>query len=387
MSIAGRKPVDQLEALGHPTSRAPVEDSARWHLIASDEAIDDSRWDVARAAVERARESVERGSPDEDEAAFVSLRLAVATVDLRGATADIVGLVERSDATDDVWNRRVRSIIAAAPPVFPSSMRTGLLSLIPPLPGISAGGEARQSREAPQPETGLEVPYVAVPPEGLPELPGAPWPEVAEAGGGEDAASALPPIPKDSPFTSVAEPNDGSAADDGDPVVVFDSLETAEEPDAFADRIVVDGQRFDLTAAESLRDHLVEAILSTVTEAEGRLLFETATTFLGNHDFGTAEVLFSAGMQLPELRVACCEGLMKALLGAERFSEAVSTGSRALRIFAREGDALLGIVYLNGCAAQSLGDSGTARQSFDRVAESSYTSHFPDLDERRAALR
>jgi hypothetical protein len=382
---AARTPVQQLHALGHGVSQAPKEDSPGWHLAAAEEAMDEGRWDTARAAVQRARETIEAGTPEEVEAGFVALRLAVATVDLRSATAEVVALTERMDPRDAVWNRRVRRIVAAAPRVFAAPMRTGILELLPLLPGGDAA-----------------VPHVEVPVGGLPLLPGEDdWPEPpAEEPPPRDAAAAatLRPIPTESPFRPVvavtepvaetaAAPPAPAASGDADEVLVWDAEpDGSDQPAGFGGRVLIPGAGADLTDADALREQLVEAMLASVSEEEGQLLFDTASTFLNNREFGSAEIMFSAAMQVPPLRVPACEGVMQALIGAERFSEAVSTGTRALRIFAREGDALLGIVYCLGIAAQAQGDVSTARNCFARVAESGHAEHFPQLDGRRAAL-
>ncbi len=341
-----------------------MEDSPRWHLGAAEDAMDQGRWDIARAAVERARESIAPGTREEDEAGFVALRLAVGTMDLRTATTEVLALIERRPPEDAEWNRRVRRIIAAAPPVFAGSMRAGLLDLLPPVPD----GDPR-------------IPHVALPPGGLPDLPEEePWPAPGE--------TALPPIPTESPFAAALAAATSGGAAEVDAVVMYDGdVEERDEAGVFPGRLVVAQAEVELRDADLLRDRLVESMLSRVTEAEGRLLFETATTFLINREFGTAEVLFSAGMQLPGLRVASCEGLMRSLVGAERFAEAVATGTRALRIFARDGDALLGIAFLLGQASEALGDLNTARACYERVAGSADAAHFRDLDTRRAAVR
>lgn len=344
--------------------------------------MDEGRWDTARAAVQRARETIEAGTPEEVEAAFVALRLAVATVDLRSATAEGIALTERMDPRDPVWNRRVRRIVAAAPRVFAAPMRTGLLKLLPLLPGDDAA-----------------VPHVAVPAGGLPLLPGEDdWdePPADEPRRVAAATVPLPPIPTESPFRAaepVVEPVAEPAAPDpvvsagADEVLVWDAGPGgSDEPAGFGGRVLVPGAGADLTDADALREHFVEAMLASVSEEEGQLLFDTASTFLNNREFGSAEIMFSAAMQVPAIRVPACEGVMQALIGAERFSEAVSTGTRALRIFGREGDALLGIVYCLGIAAQAQGDVATARSCYARVAESGHAEHFPELDARRAAL-
>jgi hypothetical protein len=387
---AARTPAAQLRALGHGARRAPVEDSPRWHLSAAEDAMDERRWDMARAAVQRARESIVPGAPDEDEAAFVALRLAVATVDLRTATGEVMALAERMDPADPVWNRRVRQIVETAPPVFAAPMRAGLLDLLPELPEHQAVGPA-----AGEPE----IPDVPLPPGGLPRLPDEDaWPGAgAEAPAGTPGprlsrADELPPIPVESPFRAGAGtpgPSSHTVADDEDAVVLEgDSLSwTSDEPTGFAGRVFVPPAAADLTDADALRERLVEEMLAKVGEAEGQLLFATATTFLNNGEFETAEIMFSAAMQIPELRLAACEGAMQALVGAGRYAEAMATGTRATRVFAREGEALLGIVYWHGVAAQAAGDAATARSCFTRVDATPHRVQFPDLADRMAAVR
>ncbi|HEX6037797.1 hypothetical protein, partial [Longimicrobium sp.] len=173
---AARSPAAQLRALGHQPPRAPVEDSPRWHLTAAEEAMDAGDWDMARGAIERARETIVPGSADADEASFAALRLALATVDLRLAASEVTALVDRMDPLDPVWNRRVRRVVAAAPPVFSPSMRTRLLELLPgvpesgPPPVVAAPGDKRYP--------GME-PYLGafvMPADGLPPLPDEePW--------------------------------------------------------------------------------------------------------------------------------------------------------------------------------------------------------------------
>lgn len=388
---AARTPAEQLRALGHGARRAPVEDSPRWHLGAAEDAMDERRWDTARAAVQRARESIVPGTPDEDEAAFVALRLAVATVDLRTATGEVMALAERMDSADPVWNRRVRRIVETAPPVFAASMRAGLLDLLPELPEHEAAGPAAGEHE---------IPDVPLPPGGLPRLPDEDaWP----GAGAEPPASTaaprltradeLPPTPAESPFRAgegAPDPRRHTAAAEDEDVVVLegDSLSwTSDEPTGFAGRVFVPPAGANLTDADALRERLVEEMLAKVGEAEGQLLFATATTFLNNGEFETAEIMFSAAMQIPELRLAACEGAMQALVGAGRYAEAMATGTRATRIFAREGEALLGIVYWHGVAAQAAGDAATARSCFARVDATPHRVQFPDLADRMAAVR
>lgn len=418
----GRSPDEQIRTLR--------EDSPRWHLEAAEEEIDAGRLDVARAALARARETLSPGS-DTDEAAFVAVRLAAASVDLKTATAEVVGLVERRDPADPVWNRRLRRIIEGAPRVFSRSMRAGLLDLLPPVPGDAAStagsagivasptlpdlpgeaewGDAAPAAAAAAADAGGDV--IARPI--LPELPGEDdWGEadagveedIGDGGVGEpvgaDRASGdeLPPVPTVSPFERARGPGVARAAeeqlvargveqDEDDVVVLVDlTLDDPAAPAGFSGRVTIAAEDADLTDADALRDRLVEEMLASVSDEEGRLLFETATTFLINRDFETAEVMFSAAMQRPELRVPACEGMMQSLVGAGRFVEAVATGARATRIFALEGDSLLGIVYLQGIAAQAVEDDALARSCYARVAASAHAAHFPDLQDRQAAV-
>lgn len=420
----GRSPDEQIRTLR--------EDLPRWHLEAAEDEIDAGRLDVARAALARARETLSAGA-DTDEAAFVAVRLAAASVDLKTATAEVVGLVTRQDPGDPVWNRRLRRIIEAAPRVFPRSMRAGLLDLLPPVPGDAASatggagfvasptlpdlpGEDEWGDAAPvAPATAADAGGGVVARPILPELPGKDdWGEgaagvgadIGDGGAGERAGAdratgeELPPVPTVSPFarargTRVAhaaeeplQPVDRGVEQDGDDVVVLLdlTLDGPAAPAGFSGWVRIAAEEADLTDADALRDRLVEEMLASVSDEEGQVLFETATTFLINRDFETAEVMFSAAMQLPELRVPACEGVMQSLVGAGRFVEALATGARATRIFAREGDSLLGIVYLQGIAAQAVEDDALARSCFARIAASTHAAHFPDLQDRQAAV-
>lgn len=80
--------------------------------------MDEGRWDMARVALGRARAGIIPPSPDEDEAAFTALRLALGSVDLRGALEELESLVGRMAGTDPTWNARVRRLIADAPPAL-----------------------------------------------------------------------------------------------------------------------------------------------------------------------------------------------------------------------------------------------------------------------------
>lgn len=367
-----RTPAEQLQALGSGRLPAPVEDSPRWHLGAAEEAMDEGRWDMARAAVQRARESIVAGSPEEDEAAFVALRLAVGTVDLRSATAEVMALAGRMDPRDPVWSGRVRRVIDNAPRVFPLSMRAGLLGLLPPLPDL----EGRRAAAADG-----AIADVPVPAAGLPLLPGEEdWLMDVPA----DPSAAPPALAAGGlgPVDEVAEAPAQAAAED----VVAPREETAATG-VFQGRVFVGGVGTDLTDADVLRDRLVEEMLARVTDEEGQVLFATATTLLSNREFESAERMFSAAMEIPEFRLPACEGVIQALVGAGRHAEAAATGATAVRIFARDADALLGIVYWHGVAAQALGDAETARNSFARVQATRHRGHFPDLAERLAAVQ
>lgn len=442
------------------------DDPPRLHLALADEKIDEGCLDVARAALARARETILPGSPDADEAAFLAVRLAAASVDLRTATAEVKGLVERGDPADPVWNRRLRRIIEAAPPVLPRAMRTALLDLLPPLAAEDGAIPSGRALDAPRPalpdlpgedEWSTAVPGAwsigagsgdgapgrdehvppvspvptvspfgrrkearAVPPSepppeavdgsssavtsglALPDLPGedewdvAPPVELvitaAPADGEPGSREDLLPVPTVSPFDGAravgAVPPAEPPAEPLDDIIVLvdETLGESEVASGFSGRVTIGAADEDLTDADALRDRLVEEMLSSVSEEEGMLLFETATTFLVNRDFETAELMFEAAMQCPEVRVPALEGVMRSLIGAGRFADAVATGARATRIFARAGDALLGIVYLQGIAAQEVQDAATARSCFARVAASSHAAHFPDLPDRQAAV-
>jgi len=463
MTMNGREPREQQ-------MRALHDDPPRLHLALADEKIDEGCLDVARAALARARETILPGSPDADEAAFLAVRLAAASVDLRTATAEVKGLVERGDPADPVWNRRLRRIIEAAPPVLPRAMRTALLDLLPPvaaddgaipsgnaldaprpalpdLPGedewsaavpgawfidagpgdgltgsaegvppvspvptvspFGRGTEARAvppSEPPPEPVNGSRSAVTSGP--ALPDLPGEdewgvdppvePLIAAAPADGEPSSREDLLPVPTVSPFDGAravgavlpAGPTAEPAAEPLDDIIVLvdETLGESAVASGFSGRVTIGAADADLTDADALRDRLVAEMLSSMSEEEGMLLFETATTFLINRDFETAELMFEAAMQCPEVRVPALEGVMRSLIGVGRFADAVATGARATRIFARAGDALLGIVYLQGIAAQEVQDAAMARSCFARVAASSHAAHFPDLRDRRAAV-
>jgi tetratricopeptide (TPR) repeat protein len=370
---AGRSPAAQLRALGHQPPRAPVEDSPRWHLTAAEEAMDAGDWDVARGAIDRARESIAPGSADADEACYAALRLALATVDLRLATAEVMALADRMDPLDPVWNRRVRRVVESAPAVFSPSMRVRLLELLPAVP--------------PPATIPGEEPYLGefvVPADGLPPLPDEePWDPAAGPALLQDASGAsFRPVPTESPFgAGRVRPEPQQPPDD---VLVFDedALPPAATPAGFAGRVRIVASESDLSDADLLRERLVEEMLASVTEDEGQLLFATASTFLNNGQFQSAEIMFSAAMQIPDLRLAACEGLMQALVAAGRHAEAVATAVRAERIFVRDAEALLGIVYWHGVAAQALGDTSAARTCFARVLAHPAHVHFPEVAAR-----
>ena len=344
-----RSAATQLRELGHAV---PGEDTPRWHLTTAEEAMDAGQWDTARVALQRARENIVPGAPDSIEARFVALRLAVSTVDLRAATEETMALVESMDEHDPVWNRRVREIIAAAPRVFTSSMRTGLTALLPPVPEPGGGaaqpaaGSVVAPSEEEEPELFRDV-EVAVEraPEGADEGEYEVW---MEEGADESEADGAHPGPH--------------------------GTDTRWH-------VRVDPTR-DLEDADSLRDHLVERMLAEVTDDEFQLLFETATTFLANGQYDTAELMFSAAMQAPGLRVAACEGLVQALVLGGRHAEAITNAARATRVFARERAQLAGIFYWQGVAAQESGDAEMARDCFDRVLASPAAAVYPELRSR-----
>lgn len=367
---AVRTPREQLEALGHQPPHGWKDDSPRWHLQAAEDALDRGRLEVARAAVQRARECAPPDSADAEEAAFVALRAAVASIDLRAATEEVQALRACHDDGDPVWNRRVRAIIAQAPTVFGASMRAGLLGLLPP---VQEPVEVVSERIDSDP-----VPEVLLPASGLPQLPDEddfePAPAVNEAPVEPMLFSGIAPQPP-SPLEleqSVAW------VDPGEP--------PHEDRAQFTGRVRVGEGEADLTDAEGLRERLVEEMLAGVSEAEGQLLIDVATTFLNNREFGSAELLFSAAMGIPTLRVPACEGLVQTQVGGGSHEDAAGTAARALRIYAREGDALLGIVYWGGIAALELGDRETARRAFERISRSRHAAAFPDLEDRYAAV-
>lgn len=366
---AVRTPREQLEALGHQPPHGWKDDSPRWHLRAAEDALDQGRLEIARAAVQRARESASPDSTDAEESAFVALRAAIASVDLRAATEEVQALRACHDDGDPVWNRRVRAIIAQAPAVFGASMRAGLLGLLPPVPeAVEAVSERIDSDP---------VPDVLLPVSGLPQLP-----EEDDF----DSAAAVNDAPVAPMFSGIA-PHPPSPIELEQSVAWVDPGEPPHEDRAqFTGRVRVGEGDADLTDAEALRERLVEEMLAGVSEEEGQLLIDVATTFLNNREFGSAELLFSAAMGIPTLRVPACEGLVQAQVGGGRHEDAAGTVARALRIYAREGDALLGIVYWGGIAALELGDHEMARRAFERISRSRHAADFPDLEERFAAV-
>jgi hypothetical protein len=346
----GRSAAAQLRELGHTVHG---EDHPRWHLTTAEEAMDEGQWDTARVAVQRARENMVQGGPDAVEARFVALRLAVSTIDLRAATEETMALVECMDEHDPVWNRRVRDIIAAAPRVFSGSMRTGLTSILPPLPQMVGGGVAGTGAGADrEPELFADA-------------------GIASVGVDADPRQDGPPLPEYEVWLDDGDPNSEPEA-------------TADQPDSDPRwNVRVDPAVHDVEDADALRDHLVERMLADVSDDEFQLLFETATTFLANRQYDTAELMFSAAMQAPGLRVAACEGLVQSLALGGRHSEAIAAAARAARVFAREGAMLAGIVYWQGVAAQDSGDVAMARGCFDRVLATPAASVFPELRSRR----
>ena len=384
-----RTPPDQAAALG--AGYALAEDSPRWHLTFAEEAMDARRWSDARAALARAREGIVAGSADADEAAFVALRLAMAEVNLHAATAEVVALVQRMDPADPVWNRRVRRIVSEAPAVAPRSMRAELLDVLPPVPDLLPRAAAAPA---------AEVERIPVPAGGLPDLADDLWADPGELPGGEAEVEhpgspsteppSLPPVPTENPFVvSTAAVEEVAAERDApaDDLVVFVPDAGADELPAFTGRVVVGQEAGDLTDADALRERLVEEMLAKVTDEEGQLLFETATTFLNNGEPATAELMFSAAMQVPGLRIPACEGMVQALVAAERYAEAAAQCVKAGRLFASHGEALTGIVYWHGVAAQAIGDTDTATMCFSRVSGSAHAIHFPDVGARLAAAR
>jgi hypothetical protein len=350
----GRTAAAQLRELGHPVAG---EDTPRWHLAAAEEAMDEGRWDAARVALQRARDNLQPEDLDTVEARFVALRLAVSTVDLRAATDETMALVEGMDEDDPVWNRRVREIIDAAPRVFSSSMRTGLTALLPPTPRAVDARLPAVTDQTPEPEL-FAVEEAAEP--------------VQDGGAGADYEVWVDDGVSAAEVADTAEPAGESFAPD--------EREAGERWHVRADPGV------DVEDADGLRDLLVERMLAQVTEDEFLLLFETATTFLANGQFDTAELMFSAAMQAPTLRVAACEGLVQSLVRGGRHSEAITNAVRATRVFAREGDHLAGVLYWQGVAAQESGDPQMARGCFDRVLATPAAAVFPELRSRREAV-
>jgi hypothetical protein len=329
---------------------------------------------VAREALARARANASADPGVVVEARFVALRLALASVELRKATDELLGLVAENDAGDPVWNRRVRRMIESAPAAVPDSVRDGLLDLLPELPGAPA----------------------ALPASGLPALPDDPGERSETDRAERDESSAAAdhrPVPASDPFVAVPHAASDRDAPEEAEVEVVVMLDLDSDPPgpagaSFDGRLTVSGgDGDDLTDAERLRDRLVDEMLATIPEEEARLLFESATTFLNNGDPATAAVIFSSVMRVPEFRVAACEGFMQALVQDGRCDEAAVTASRAERVYATEGAAILGIVYWHGVAAQHQGDKATALLCFTRVlSDPTARSCFVDLDSRIAAV-
>ncbi len=358
---------DRLRNLGHTGYAA--EDDPRWHLEAAEEAMDAGDWDAARAAVERARERLDPDSPDAAEAAFVALRLAVSTVDLRSATAETRWIAAALPPGDVAWVRRAREIIDAAPRHFGASMRAGLLSLLPV--EESERGEGEGDGEGEGEDDGflaalLEPAGETAAGAGAADEGGAAQPGVEELDAGAYDAWIVDPAELGE---DAAEEREAPGAGEG--AGGFDGHVRVGDVDGIA-----------LDDADRLRDHLVEQMLARVTDEEFQILFDTATTFLANGQLGSAELMFSAAMQSSTLRVAACEGLMQALVLAGRTDEAIANASRAVRLYARDGDAVLGIVYWQGVAAQAAGDRETARRCYERVAGSPAAPAYPEVRDR-----
>jgi hypothetical protein len=442
-----RTPADQLRALGHRGLAAPTEDTPRWHLAAAEEASAAGRWDEAREALDRARANLNGDLRDTSEAAFVGLRLSVARLDILAATAELTNLMNLHDHGDPVWNRRARSVIAGAPKLAGTDL---LLQLLPTLAAEPERGGAERALAAPTeiPVLPGEAEWLEeVADQGHGEPPVAD----ADALGNEvpddllgptetaaeipvpARAAPLPPVPAVNPFTAAAERARGPIADVafGEPdvgeratqregrgphssggdgggrqsphsedrgradasleapeILLLDHLDAAAEAPVFTGRLLVAGTDVDLSDADGLRDRLVEAMLAgAVTDQEGDELFHTASTFLNNFDYATAEALFSAAMQVPHLRVAGCEGLVQCLVKLGRMSDAVTTAALAVRIFSDDAQALLGILYWQGVAAEAQGDRLTARKCFERIVLSRQVEHFPDVSARLERIR
>lgn len=225
--------------------------------------------------------------------------------------------------------------------------------------------------------------------------------DAARNAAGEDrvgADSAPEPEVGDTPqqvmsrgWTDPQQPQDHelpAASDESVELFVLGDVETGAEPPAFTGRLFVAGTDVDLSDADGLRDRLVAAMLEgAVTDREGDELFHTASTFLNNFDYATAEALFSAAMQVPHLRVAGCEGLMQCLVKLGRLADAVTTAGLAVRLFSEDGPAVLGIVYWQGVAAEAQGDRVAARKCFERIVLSRQLEHFPDVAARLERVR
>lgn len=368
-----RTPADRVKALRGPGRPGPTEDAPAWHLQAAEEAMDACRWDNARAALERARENLPADAPEAEEACFVGLRLAVGTVDPGSMIAEIAALAARRGPNDDVWVRRVRTMLDQATHL-PASMRHRLPAILAKVVGAPR----------PQPDESVDVTATALPP-----LPGddEPWP-VGETAKGVAETTWPPPMPTVDPFLTARPNRSPPPSDEPDEVAVlaFDDSPQQEAPPPFSGRVVVE-ETIDLTDTDQLRERMVEEMLAGVTDDEAHQLFATAATFLNNGAPDSAERLFSATMRAPDLRVAACEGRMQALVQGGRCADAVTTGLRATRIFVREGDAVLGIVYWLGVAAQSEDNPEVASACFRRVATSGHAARFPDLPDRIASLR
>lgn len=286
--IPPRTPADQLRALGYETPRGPVDDTPRWHLEAAGEALEDGRLEDAEEALARGREGLRAGSPDEDEAAYLALGVALLRADVGGAEAEIRWLAGR----EGDGSARARGLLGAASAALSGEARARLLALLPGGDHVASHGwDVRE----------MEIPDVPLPPSGLPMLP-------------DEEEMEFP-----------AEQRDGR----GTPLL--DAPAEAQPP---APPVAADGP-------DGLRERLVEQLLAGPESPE--VLFAVAMTLLRCGHLADAEVLFAAAAEAPELRLAAWEGLMEILVRSGRSGEAVSTALRLTRVHRGAGEALAGI--------------------------------------------
>jgi hypothetical protein len=288
--------------------------------------------EVAHAALERARETIAPGTPDEEEAAYVALGFAVADLDGDAVVRESAALASLRPAGDAFASARVRRILDGAPPGLPDEARARLLALADGGCPVEATGRASGAQHAT-----ADAP--------VPVAPGPSFTAPADAWALRWEEEGEPPPDECAPgWTAAADevdaetPRTGSESRPGEP----------PRPAAPADES-------GLLDPDLLRDFLLEQLLDRDPERDPELLFAVASTFLRNRQPAAAELLFSAAMQSAEMALAACEGLTETLVRAGRMGEAEATATRAIRLFAREGDRLLGLLHWRRVAARAQG--------------------------------